>query len=136
MANVYETNILIIGTGGAGLRAAAEAHEKGIKVLLVSKSRAGYNHCTIGAGAGYLAAVGGMTPEEHMERTLSVGKGVNDPKLVEVLTEEGGGRVLELERYGLDVKVSKGSIHVGDAETRLGLGITLPMVKYLKDRGV
>ena len=136
MAIVYETDILIIGTGGAGLRAAAEAHEKGIKVLLVSKSRAGYNNCTIVAGAGYLAAVGGMTPEEHMERTLSVGKGVNDPRLVEVLTEEGGERVLELEKYGLDITVRKGGIHVGDAETRLGQGITLPMVKYLKDRDV
>jgi len=132
----YETDILVIGTGGAGLRAAAEAHEKGARVLLVSKSRAGYNNCTIVAGSGYLAAVGGMTPEEHREKTLSVGRGMNDPKLVDVLTREGGERVLELEKYGLIVNVRRGGIHVGDADTRLGQGITLPMVKYLKDLGV
>jgi succinate dehydrogenase/fumarate reductase flavoprotein subunit len=136
MTILYETDTLIIGTGAAGLRAAAEAHERGVRVLLVSKSRAGHNNCTIVAGAGYIAAVGGMTPEEHRELTLSVGKGVNDPKLVDVLTEEGGGRVLELRRFGLDVKVGRGCVHVGDTETRLGQGITLPMVKYLKDRGV
>ncbi len=132
----YTSDILILGTGGAGLRAAAEAHEKGADVLLVSKSPAGYNNCTIVAGSGYLAAVGGMTVAEHKERTLSVGKGVNDPKLVEVLTEEGGRRVLELEKYGLVVNVRRGGIHVGDETTKLGQGITLPMVDYLRETGV
>ncbi len=132
----YTSDILVLGTGGAGLRAAAEAQEKGADVLLVSKSPAGYNNCTIVAGSGYLAAVGGMTPAEHRERTLSVGKGVNDPKLVEVLTEEGGGRLLELERYGLVVNVHRGGIHVGDEDTKLGQGITLPMVDSLRKLGV
>ena len=73
MALRFTSDILIIGTGGAGLRAAVEAHEKGAHVLLVSKAPAGYNNCTIVAGSGYLAAVGGMTPGEHRERTLGVG---------------------------------------------------------------
>jgi succinate dehydrogenase/fumarate reductase flavoprotein subunit len=136
MALRFKSDILIIGTGGAGLRAAVEAHEKGAEVLLVSKSPAGYNNCTIVAGSGYLAAVGGMTVAEHRERTLGVGKGVNDPKLVEVLTEEGGGRVLELEKYGLVVNVHRGGIHVGGEDTKLGQGITLPMVDYLRKLGV
>ena len=79
-----QTDLLIIGTGGAGLRAAIEAEANGVKATLVSKSPAGYNNATIVAGSGYLAAVGGMTPEEHKERTLNVGKGVNDPELVQV----------------------------------------------------
>jgi len=132
----YTSDILVLGTGGAGLRAAAEAHERGADVLLVSKSPAGYNNCTIVAGSGYLAAVGGMTAAEHRDRTLSVGKGVNDPKLVEVLTEEGGRRVLELERYGLVVNVRRGGIHVGDEDTKLGQGITLPLVDYLRKLGI
>ncbi|OGD52451.1 hypothetical protein A3K81_03210 [Candidatus Bathyarchaeota archaeon RBG_13_60_20] len=136
MAHVYEADVLVLGTGLAGLRAAAEAHERGARVLLVSKSRAGYNNCTIVAGAGYLAAVGGMTPEEHRERTLSVGKGLNDPGLVEVLTSEGGERVLELERFGLDVTARRGGVHVGGPGVRLGQGITLPMVKHLRGKGV
>lgn len=132
----YTSDILVIGTGGAGLRAAVEAHERGADVLLVSKSPAGYNNCTIVSGSGYLAAVGGMTVAEHRERTLGVGKGVNDPELVEVLTEEGGRRVLELEKYGLVVNVHRGGIHVGDEDTKLGQGITLPMVDYLRETGI
>ncbi|MCW4050936.1 MAG: FAD-binding protein [Candidatus Bathyarchaeota archaeon] len=136
MALNYKSDILIIGTGGAGLRAAIEAEASGAHVILVSKAPAGYNNCTIVAGSGYLAAVGGMSVEEHLERTLSVGKGVNDPKLVKVLTEEGGERVLELEKYGCVVNVRHGGIHVGDKDTILGQGITLPKVKYIRDKGV
>ena len=136
MVQVFSTEVLVIGSGGAGLRAAAEAEALVADVLLVSKSPAGYNNCTIVAGSGYLAAVGGMTPTEHKERTLSVGKGVNDPQLVEVLCNEGGERVLELKKYGLVVNERRGGISVGDPDTILGQGITLPMVDYLRGRGV
>jgi len=87
------SDILIIGTGGAGLRAAIEAHENSANVVLVSKAPAGHNNCTIVAGSGYLAALGGMSVDEHRERTLSTGKGLNDPSLVEVLVNEGAERV-------------------------------------------
>jgi len=131
-----QSDILIIGTGGAGLRAAIEAHENGAKVIIVSKAPAGHNNCTIVAGSGYLAAVGGMSVDEHRERTLSTGKGLNDPALVEVLVNEGGERVLELEKFGCVVNVRHGGIHVGGPDTKLGQGITLPMVKYIKGLGV
>jgi len=127
-----QSDILIIGTGGAGLRAAIEAHEQGAKVVLVSKAPAGYNNCTIVAGSGYLAAVGGMSVDEHRERTYSTGKGLNDPGLVETLVTEGGERVLELDKFGCVVNVHKGGIHVGGPDTKLGQGITLPMVDYIR----
>ena len=136
MVIYVQTDLLIIGTGGAGLRAAIEAEANGVKVTLVSKSPAGYNNATIVAGSGYLAAVGGMSPEEHKERTLHVGKGVNDPDLVDALVKEGGERVLELSKYGCVVNERFGGIHVGDKDTILGQGITLPQVKYLRDKGV
>jgi succinate dehydrogenase/fumarate reductase flavoprotein subunit len=136
MASEYSSDILIIGTGGAGLRAAVEAHERGLHVILVSKAPAGYNNCTIVAGSGYLAAVGGMSVEEHRDRTLSTGKGINDPQLVDILVKEGGKRVLELEKYGLLINIRRGGINVGGRETKLGQGITLPMVDYLKKRKV
>ncbi len=131
-----QTDILIIGTGGAGLRAAIEAEAHGVKATLVSKAPAGFNNATIVAGSGYLAAVGGMTPEEHKERTLNVGKGVNDPELVDTLVTEGGERVLELSKYGCVVNERRGGISVGDKDTHLGQGITLPQVQYLRDKGV
>ena len=131
-----QTDLLIIGTGGAGLRAAIEAEAMGTKVILVSKAPAGYNNTTIVAGSGYLAAVGGMTVDEHRERTFTAGKMVNDPGLVETLVREGGERVLELSKFGCVVNERFGGIHVGAPGTVLGQGITLPQVKYLKDKGV
>ncbi|TFH19406.1 FAD-binding protein [Candidatus Bathyarchaeota archaeon] len=131
-----QSDVLIVGTGGAGLRAAIEAHEKGAKVVIVSKAPAGYNNCTIVAGNGYLAALGGMSIEEHRERTLSTGKGLNDPALVEVLVNEGAEKVLELERFGCVVNVHRGGINVGGPESKLGQGITLPMVQYIRKLGI
>jgi len=131
-----QTDLLIIGTGGAGLRAAIEAESMGAKAVLVSKAPAGHNNTTIVAGSGYLAAVGGMTIDEHRDRTFTAGKMVNDPELVETLVQEGGERVLELSKYGCVVNERFGGINVGAPETILGQGITLPQVKYLKDRGV
>lgn len=136
MVKTYTTDILIIGTGGAGLRAAIEAETNNVDVLMVSKAPAGYNNCTIISGAGYLAAVGGMSVKEHSERTFSTGKRLNDPKLVKTLTEEGGKRVLELQKFGCVVNVKRGGIKVGDKNTKLGQGITLPMVNYLKQKGI
>ena len=136
MALQYTSDVLVLGTGSAGLRAAIEAEAHGSKVVVTCKAPAGYNNCTIVAGSGYLAAVGGMSIEEHMMHTFTTGKGVNDPRMVKVLAEEGGRRVLELEDYGCKVTVHRGGIHVGDENTVLGQGITLPMLKYVKERGV
>jgi succinate dehydrogenase/fumarate reductase flavoprotein subunit len=136
MVNHIRSDVLIIGTGGAGLRAAIEVYERGAQVVLVSKAPAGHNNCTIVAGAGYLAALGGMSIDEHRERTLSTGKGVNDPKLVEVLVKEGGEKTLELERFGCKVNVRFGGIDVRAPGNKLGQGITLPMVHYIRELGV
>ena len=136
MVKHVQTEILIIGTGGAGLRAAIQANEQGAQVTLVSKAPAGYNNCTIVAGNGYLAAVGGMGVDEHRERTYSTGKGMNDPKLVDVLVQEGGERVLELEKFGCIVNVRRGSVNIGAPKYKLGQGITIPQVQYLREKGV
>jgi succinate dehydrogenase/fumarate reductase flavoprotein subunit len=132
----YSSDILVIGTGGAGLRAAIEAHDQGANVVMTCKAPAGYNNCTIVAGSGYLAALGGMSVEEHMKLTFATGKGVNDPEMVKVLAEEGGKRVLELERFGCKVYVHRGGVHVGDEHTILGQGITLPMLNYVRKNGI
>ncbi len=131
-----QTDILVIGTGGAGLGAAIRVESLGVNVVVVSKAPAGFNNATIVAGSGYLAAVGGMSSDEHKDRTLNVGKGINDPELVDILAAEGGERVLELSQYGCIVTERYGGIHVGGKDTNLGQGITLPQVKYLRDRGV
>jgi succinate dehydrogenase/fumarate reductase flavoprotein subunit len=130
------SDVLVIGAGGAGLRAAIEAEALGVSVVVVSKAPAGMNNATVVAGGGFRAAIEGLTPEEHMEDTIRVGNGVNDRRLVEVFAREGGWRVLELRKFGVEMSVHRGGISVGDIPSLMGLGITKPMVEYLRERGV
>ncbi len=129
-------DVLIVGTGGAGLRAAIEAEAEGADVVLVSKAPAGFNNATIVAGGGFHAAVGGYTPEEHLEDTVRVGKNLNDPVLVRVFAEEGGERVLELERFGVEMRKRYGGISVGSIQGIMGQGLTEPLVEYVRSRGI
>jgi succinate dehydrogenase/fumarate reductase flavoprotein subunit len=136
MVTRYQSDILVVGTGGAGLRAAIEADERGASVLVVSKAPAGMNNATVVAGGGFRAAIEGLTPEEHYEDTLKVGYGLNDRGLLEVFAKEGGMRILELRRFGVEMRVRRGGISVGDTPGLRGLGMTKPMVEHLRDRGV
>jgi succinate dehydrogenase/fumarate reductase flavoprotein subunit len=136
MVTKFDSDVLIIGTGGAGLRAAIEAHERGASVAVVSKAPAGMNNATIVAGGGFRAAVRGLTPEEHYEDTIRVGNGLNDRGLVEVFAREGGERVLELERFGVEMRVRRGGISVGNTTGIMGWGMTKPMVEHLRGEGV
>lgn len=136
MARSVDSDVLVIGTGGAGLRAAIEAKERGVGVAIVSKSPAGMNNATVVAGGGFRAAIEGLTPEEHYRDTMEVGKRLNDPKLAKIFAEEGGERVLELRRFGVEMRVHHGGISVGTIPTLRGLGITKPMVKHCRSMGV
>jgi len=136
MVTRLESDVLVIGTGGAGLRAAIAADEGGADVLVVCKSPAGYNNATVVAGGGFRAAMEGLSPEEHMEDTLRVGNRLNDRSLVEVFAREGGERVLELARFGVEMRIRYGGISVGDTPGIMGLGMTKPMVEHLRKRGV
>jgi succinate dehydrogenase/fumarate reductase flavoprotein subunit len=129
-----ESDVLVIGTGGAGLRAAIEADERGASVVVVSKAPAGMNNATMVAAGGFRAAIEGFTPEEHIEDTLRVGNYLNDRSLVEAFAREGGMRVLELERFGVEMRVRRGGISVGDTPGVMGMGMTKPMVEYLRAR--
>jgi succinate dehydrogenase/fumarate reductase flavoprotein subunit len=136
MVESIDSDVLIVGTGGAGLRAAIEADERGVTVVVVSKAPAGMNNATVVAGGGFRAAIEGLTQEEHYEDTIRVGNRINDRRLVEVFAHEGGERVLELRRFGVEMRVRRGSISVGDTPGLMGLGMTKPMVEYLREEGV
>jgi fumarate reductase (CoM/CoB) subunit A len=136
MVQSIDSDVLVVGTGGAGLRAAIEADERGVSVVVVSKAPAGMNNATVVAGGGFRAAIEGLTPEEHYEDTIKVGNRINDRRLVEVFAQEGGERVLELRRFGVEMRVHPGGISVGDIPGLMGLGMTKPMVEHLRERGV
>ena len=98
-----DTDLLIIGAGGSGLRAAVEALNVGIKVTILSKSLLGKAH-TVMAEGGIAASLGDVDPEDnwkvHFKDTMVEGVYISDWRLVEKLAKEAPDRVYELERMG------------------------------------
>lgn len=98
------TSVLVIGTGGAGLRAAIELAERGIDVLAVGKRRAHDAHTTLAAG-GINAALGTMDPEDswqqHAADTLRESYFLADPAIVEVVARGAKRGIEDLERWGM-----------------------------------
>lgn len=104
MAEWYEAHqhdVVVIGAGGAGLRAAIAAAEAGASVALVCKSLLGKAH-TVMAEGGIAAALGNVdakdTWEVHFADTMRGGQRLNDYRMVEIFAREAPARVYELER--------------------------------------
>ncbi len=103
-SKIYEHDVLVIGSGGAGCRAAIEASTYNLSVLIVSKGLSFKSGCTTLAEGGYNASFGAVdcddNPQAHFEDTLKGGAFLNDKKLVRILVNESPQRLMELERYG------------------------------------
>jgi len=107
--NYVKTDVLIIGAGGAGLRAAIEAHNMGVKVLVVSKGKFPSGCVTATAMGAMLAPFDRQDSiERHVDDTLRGGSYLNDPGLVQILVSNAKQRALDLERYGTDFDRSDG----------------------------
>jgi succinate dehydrogenase / fumarate reductase flavoprotein subunit len=100
------TNVLIVGAGGAGLRAAIELTEQGVQVLCIAK-RPSYDAHTVLAQGGINAALATMDPEDtwqaHAADTLREGYWLNEPELVETLAREAPSAIHELLRWGANL---------------------------------
>jgi succinate dehydrogenase / fumarate reductase flavoprotein subunit len=100
---VHEHDVLVIGAGGAGLRAAIESSTLGGRTALVCKSLLGKAH-TVMAEGGVAAALGNVDEsddwETHFQDTMSGGKYVNNWRMAELHAKEAPERVRELEYWG------------------------------------
>jgi succinate dehydrogenase / fumarate reductase flavoprotein subunit len=98
-----KTDVLVIGAGGAGLRAAIEAHDSGARVVVLSKSVLGKAH-TVMAEGGISAALGNADArdswETHFRDTMVEGQLINDWRMAEALAKEAPARIKELEGWG------------------------------------
>ena len=96
-------NVLVIGTGAAGLRAAIAAHQAGSEVVVVGKRRRDDAHTVLAAG-GINAALGTVDPQDswqqHFADTLREGYFLADPRVVELMATEAPAAVLELADWG------------------------------------
>jgi succinate dehydrogenase / fumarate reductase flavoprotein subunit len=96
-------DVVIVGAGGAGLRAAIAAHEAGANTAIVCKSLLGKAH-TVMAEGGIAAAMGNRWPEDnwevHFRDTMRGGKMLNNWRMAQLHAQEAPERVLELEDWG------------------------------------
>src|SRR5579884_1906699 len=143
----YEYDVLVVGAGGAGLRAAIEASASGVKTGVVTKSLLGKAH-TVMAEGGMAAAMGNVDDRDnwrvHFADTMRGGQYINNPRMAELHAQEAPARVKELEAWGAvfdrtrDGRILQRNFgghryprlaHVGD---RTGL----EMIRTLQDHGV
>lgn len=105
MIERIETDVLVIGGGGAGARAAIEAHTKGASVILASKGPISRSGTTPQAWPSYEAPFGFEdprdNPEVHFHDTVREGRFLGDENLVWPLASEAGQRALDLQQYGV-----------------------------------
>ncbi|WP_353116124.1 FAD-binding protein [Microbacterium sp.] len=98
------TTVLVIGTGGSGLRAAIEVAEQGVDVITVGKRPRHDAHTSLAAG-GINAALGTMDPadswQQHAADTIKESYFLADPRTVEIVTRGAEEGIRDLERYGM-----------------------------------
>src|SRR5687768_5937157 len=111
-----EHDVLVIGAGGAGLRAAIEAAADGVSVGLVCKSLLGKAH-TVMAEGGMAAALGNVDDRDnwrvHFADTMRGGQYVNNWRMAELHAKEAPARVNELEARSEERRVGKECIGAG-----------------------
>jgi succinate dehydrogenase / fumarate reductase, flavoprotein subunit len=99
----HSYDVLVIGAGGAGLRAAIAAHEAGARTAVVCKSLLGKAH-TVMAEGGIAAAMGNVWPDDnwkvHFRDTMRGGKMLNNWRMAQLHAQEAPSRVWELEEWG------------------------------------
>src|SRR5271156_3568362 len=144
---IHQFDVLVVGAGGAGLRAAIEASAAGVKVAVITKSLLGKAH-TVMAEGGMAAAMGNVDDRDnwrvHFADTMRGGQYLNNPRMAELHAKEAPDRVRELEAWGAvfdrtkDGKILQRNFgghryprlaHVGD---RTGL----EMIRTLQDHGI
>jgi len=149
--NILSCDILVIGGGGAGLRAAIEAKEQGADVTIVSKSRIGFGNNTY-ISKGTFAVSNGLgnfrdKPDVHTKDSIIGGRFINDQKLLQLVTQGSGDQIAFLEKCGVKFFRRQGKIglmHIPGhsfsrhirGEHQTGRDFTLPLREYARRIGV
>ena len=131
-----DCDVLVIGSGAAGLRAALAAAESGADVCLVTKATAGKGTCTTFSGGVFSAPARGTSAERHYRLTLQAGRGLNQKELVAVLVEEAPVRLQELMDWGLPGVFHRGELHTLGRAPVWGAGISACLLAICRKTGV
>jgi succinate dehydrogenase/fumarate reductase flavoprotein subunit len=133
------TDILVIGSGLAGLLSALEAERVGLRVLMVGKFAIGMGTNTSLANGVFTASNSRFSKEDHLRATLESGKGLNQAKLVKTLIDEGPEAIKRLRDYGAPL-LEKGMVYITDrpeSSSQLpGVLLIKPLIERLKNSSV
>ncbi|MBF0471804.1 MAG: FAD-dependent oxidoreductase, partial [Gammaproteobacteria bacterium] len=126
---VIETDVLVVGGGGAGCTAAITAAAHGAKVMLVTKLKLGDSNTVMAEGGIQASIQPTDTPQMHYDDTLRAGHDLSDKDLVEMLVMSGPDVIRWLIQHGMQFDVSK----YGDLLTRKPGGASAPRVVFYRD---
>ncbi len=144
---VHEHDVVIIGAGGAGLRAAIEASNSGVSVAMICKSMLGKAH-TVMAEGGAAAALGNKDPRDnwqtHFRDTMKGGKYLNDWRMAKIHAQQAPDRIRELETWGAVFdRTPKGLTnqrnfggHTFPRFAHIGDATGLELIRTLQEKGV
>ena len=144
---MHEYDVVIIGAGGAGLRAAIEATRQGVSVAVICKSMLGKAH-TVMAEGGAAAALGNKDPrdswETHFRDTMKGGKYLNDWRMAEIHAKESPDRIRELEQWGAIFDRTPEGLtnqrnfggHTYPRLAHIGDATGLELIRTLQERGI
>ena len=148
---IISTDVLVIGSGGAGLCAAISARKEGADVLVVGKARPGRSNNTAVSGGVFAVVTGakntGDSHELHIRDTLVAGRNINRLDMVQTMVEGALEQTENLVRYGVRLQ-KKGDdywvIHVPGhsvprhlfSKNSFGTDFTIPIAKYAGDKNI
>ncbi|MCF8146906.1 MAG: FAD-dependent oxidoreductase [Deltaproteobacteria bacterium] len=129
-------DVLIVGSGAAGLRASISAREAGLDVCVISKGLPGKASCTILSAGVFAGVARPQEAENHIRDTLQAGRGINQKELVEVLVAEGPERLEELAAWGISGEFHKGYLFSKGRPPVWGQAIVQCLLEKAKTLGV
>ncbi len=143
-------DVLVIGSGGAGLRAAIEAKktDPSLRVLVTSKVKAGFGNTVVAEGYFNIPCLGDErdSSENFVKDVMTAGRWVNNSKLVQVFCEEAKNLAFDIEQFGIKFRRKDGKvmfmISPGHSNTRtvsvvgMGRGLAQPLHVYASELDV
>ena len=133
------TDVLVIGSGLAGLLSALEAERAGLRVLIIGKFTIGMGTNTSLANGAFTVSNSSFSKEDHLQATLESGKGLNQGKLVDTLIQKGPEAIERLKDYGVPL-VEKGIGYIVDrpeGSSQLpGVLLIKPLVERLRNSSI
>ncbi len=150
-SETISSDVLVVGGGSAGLRAAIEAKKYGLAVAVICESPVGFRNNTAIAAGGFAATGIGRelsdSPEVHLRDTIAAGRFINDRRLVEIMTRGSTQQVYDLMKFGVSFAKHDGEVSVRQlpghtyprtvaAEAFGGINLARPMRHYAASMGI